>query len=146
MAFLVALNVVTMSAGVVFRFVLNFSLGWVDELGAVSLVWITFLGATFSTIENRHLSMPVLMNKFSPKTRLIVSIIVNLLMMFFMYLMIRYGYIICTMVLPEGLSSMPYVSRGVVMSIIPLSGLVMFIFMIVRVGTSIKQLFFGSNA
>ena len=141
---LMGLNVITMCAGVVSRFFMNISLGWTDELGAVSLVWITFLGAAFATIDGKHMSMDGVVKKFGLKTRQIITLIVNILMLVFMYLMVVFGFRQVGIVFNDSLTSMP-ISRGIVVSVIPISGVIMFIFMAVRIVNTIKILFTGSK-
>ena len=56
MALLVATNVF-------FRFVLNASIYWGDEVALILMVWLTFLGASVATRENEHYEFKYLINK-----------------------------------------------------------------------------------
>ncbi len=58
MSLLVAINVF-------FRFVLNASIYWGDEVALVLMVWLTFLGAAVSTRENEHYEFKYLVHKLT---------------------------------------------------------------------------------
>ncbi|MDR8390634.1 TRAP transporter small permease [Aliifodinibius sp. S!AR15-10] len=61
MSLLVAINVF-------FRFVLNSSIYWGDEVALVLMVWLTFLGAAVSTRENEHYEFKYLVHKLSGRS------------------------------------------------------------------------------
>lgn len=56
MSLLVAINVF-------FRFVLNSSIYWGDEVALVLMVWLTFLGAAVATREKEHYEFKYLVHK-----------------------------------------------------------------------------------
>ena len=58
MSLLVAINVF-------FRFVLNSSIYWGDEVALILMVWLTFLGAAISTREKEHYEFKYLVYKLS---------------------------------------------------------------------------------
>ena len=80
LALLVGVNAVTICVSVFCRFVINSSLGWPDELAAVSLAWITFLGAALATVENKHISMKSFAQKFGSTAETIFESVSDLLM------------------------------------------------------------------
>ena len=80
MAILVAVNVF-------FRFVLNASIYWGDEVALILMVWLTFLGAAVATREREHYEFRYLINYLKGNvrrtyiyTRNIINLVVILLL------------------------------------------------------------------
>lgn len=83
MSLLVAVNVF-------FRFMLNSSIYWGDEVALVLMVWLTFLGAAVSTRENEHYEFKYLIHKLTGRplkwylyTRHVINIVAILLLGFY---------------------------------------------------------------
>ena len=66
LAIIVAGTVVILTAGVWYRYVLNSSLGWTDEVGSYLLVWITFLGGYPCFRKGLHLDFPMVVGILNP--------------------------------------------------------------------------------
>ncbi|MBU1002235.1 MAG: TRAP transporter small permease [Proteobacteria bacterium] len=54
---------------VFFRYALNDSLFWSEELGRMCLVWLTFIGATVAYRRGAHIGVDVLTSRLSPTAR-----------------------------------------------------------------------------
>ncbi|UCC99194.1 MAG: TRAP transporter small permease [Phycisphaerales bacterium] len=68
--FLILLVMATIMALNVFcRFVLLFSLSWVDEVAQILLVWLTFLGAAIGIRERAHYTFEYLAGRLSGRLR-----------------------------------------------------------------------------
>jgi len=59
---------------VIWRFVLQASLSWSEELLRYSFVWITFLAASVAVPADRHVNVGLLMSKLRGSTRKTVSL------------------------------------------------------------------------
>jgi len=55
-----------MLLGVFFRYVLNNSLAWSDEVAVVLFVWAAFLSATTGYLHDQHINIGFLMHRLSP--------------------------------------------------------------------------------
>lgn len=66
---MLAITVVILAAAVWYRYVLNDSLGWSDEIGSFLLVWLTFLGAYPCFRKGLHLDFPLMLDYLSPAAR-----------------------------------------------------------------------------
>lgn len=51
---------------VITRYFLNFPLAWSEEVSRYSFIWATFLGAVICLREGAHLSVDLLVQRFSP--------------------------------------------------------------------------------
>ena len=90
--------VVTTSAGVFWRYVLNSALSWSEELGRFLLVWISFLGAAMATYRGSHIGVNVLFDRLPPGGRLWLGRTVDLMIIAFM-----------SVVLVGGIKILPFV-------------------------------------
>ncbi|MCB8888196.1 TRAP transporter small permease [Vreelandella malpeensis] len=65
-ALLVAL-IVSVSANVVGRAVLNHSLPWADELARMLFIWLIFLGAAAAFARYEHIAVDILVQRLKPR-------------------------------------------------------------------------------
>jgi len=64
-AFLVVVEVVILSAGVISRYVFNSPLLWSDELARFLFLWLSMLGAVVALRRNEHMRLSVVVNRAS---------------------------------------------------------------------------------
>lgn len=76
--------VIVIALQVVFRYVINDSLAWTDEIARLVLVWMTFLGAGLASFRGVHLKLDLLAANASPRVRTVVSTIATLLVLVFL--------------------------------------------------------------
>ncbi len=124
MCIMTAMDVIVIVLQVVFRFVLHVSLAWVSELAGVSLVWITFLGASLATLDESNINFNGLIDKASGLTKFLLKLLVNCLILFMVYIMIRYGYKTMRIGLNTKMVALP-TTLAVCVSVIPISGVFM---------------------
>lgn len=79
------------SAAVFWRYVLNDSLSWAEELARYLLVWISFLGASIATHDKGHISISTLTDLFPPKIQRVVLVLVDLLIVVFLAAVCYHG-------------------------------------------------------
>ena len=77
--FLVVSIALIVSSSVFFRYVLNDSLTWSEEIAKYSMVWLVFVGAPVAMIEGRHIAIEIFPNLFKPKLRAFIFLLVNIL-------------------------------------------------------------------
>ena len=124
MCIMTAMDVVVIVLQVLFRFVFHISLAWVSELAGVSLVWITFLGATLATLDESNINFNGLIDKASGLGKFLIKLLVNLLILFMVYIMIRYGYKSMRIGVHTQMVALP-TTMAVCVSVIPISGVFM---------------------
>ena len=113
-------------SGVIFRYVIKFSLIWVEELARFALVWLTFIGAALLSRRRALIRVDVLPNALNPGLRRILEIIIELLgAIFAMYLVIAGSRMVrLTWPMPTPAARMP---MGLFYLPLPLAGLLMVI-------------------
>ncbi|MGD9210112.1 MAG: TRAP transporter small permease [Desulfobacteraceae bacterium] len=117
MALLVAMQVF-------FRYILNQSLFWSEELARYMLVWLTFLGASAAYYRRVHPGVDILYKRMPFALRKISNILVHLSAISLFCVMIFYG---CRFAYFVRLQTSPALQlpKWTVMSIIPISGLIL---------------------
>lgn len=76
-AFFLVLVVAT-SLQVLFRYALNFSISWTDELSRYCLVWIVFAGMVVAFVRGTHATVDLLLDRYRGRTRLVALTFIDL--------------------------------------------------------------------
>ncbi len=66
---MLAVNLIIVFAGVIFRYVLGQPLGWVYEVAIFLMMWSAFVGSAALSRDNDHVSLDVIILKFPPRIR-----------------------------------------------------------------------------
>jgi len=66
-AVLFGATIVIVAAQVVFRYLLNNSLSWSEELSRYLFTWIIFLGAALAIRDNTHIRIELSLDRLAPK-------------------------------------------------------------------------------
>jgi TRAP-type C4-dicarboxylate transport system permease small subunit len=119
MAILVAVQVF-------FRYVLNQSLFWSEELARYLLVWLTFLGASCAYYRHAHPGVGILYNRMPPALRKACALVIHLASMGLFVVMVVYGYQFAHFVRLQTTPALQ-LPKWLVLGIIPVSGLVLLI-------------------
>lgn len=73
----------SITAGILSRYVFNKPLSWTEELVCFLMVYLCYISAAITTAEKKHLVADFLIAKASPKFRNIISILSRILMIIF---------------------------------------------------------------
>lgn len=111
---------------VFFRYVLNQSLFWSEELARFLLVWLSFLGASVAYRRKVHPGIDVLTSRMPEVLRKISAITVHIVSLALFGVMVLYGYHFAHFVRLQ-ISPALYVPKWVIFSIVPFSGLILMI-------------------
>lgn len=83
--------VVVSLAQVFFRYVLNDSLTWSEELARYLFVWVSFLGAAIALHRKMHIAVDILTSIVSERARRIMLLITQVAVLFLLVVLIGYG-------------------------------------------------------
>jgi TRAP-type C4-dicarboxylate transport system permease small subunit len=86
-----AVLIAAVPTAVFFRYVLNNSIIWAEELSRYLFVWITFMGAGLGVGKNTHVGVDAVTSKLSPQSQWWTKIWVNIGIMGFSVFFIIYG-------------------------------------------------------
>lgn len=112
------------AAQVFFRYALNQSLFWSEELARYLLVWLTFLGASVAYYRQAHPGVDVLYAKMPDMIRKSSAVFIHLASIALFSVMIFYGCKFAYFVRLQ-ISPALYLPKWMIVSIIPLSGLIL---------------------
>ncbi len=119
MAILVAVQVF-------FRYVLNYSLFWSEELARYLLVWLTFLGASVAYHKNLHPGVDAIYVRMGKIPKKISFFLVHFLSLFLFAIMIFFGIKFAWFVRLQ-ISPALAIPKWIIFSVIPVSGLILLI-------------------
>jgi TRAP-type C4-dicarboxylate transport system permease small subunit len=111
---------------VFFRYALNHSLFWSEELARYLLVWLTFLGASVAYRRNIHPGIDIVYVRMPTSIQRTVSIFIHFISTVLFGVMIFYGIQFSYFVRLQ-ISPALYLPKWIVLSIIPLSGIIFII-------------------
>jgi TRAP-type C4-dicarboxylate transport system permease small subunit len=114
MALLVAVQVF-------FRYALNNSIFWSEELARFLLVWLTFLGASVVYYRGAHASVDFLYDRLGLQSQRTFNILVHVLSLAFFLVMLVYGWQFAHFIRLQ-VSAALNLPKWIPYSIIPLSG------------------------
>ena len=67
--FLTAVMMVLLFLQVLFRFVLNLPLAWVEEISLYSMVWLCYFGSSLAIKKRAHLKVEIITVFLNPKMK-----------------------------------------------------------------------------
>lgn len=68
--------VALVSLQVFFRFVVNFSFGWSEELARYLLIWVAWISASYAVQHNAHIRVEILKDRFSGVVKKSIEVLV----------------------------------------------------------------------
>ncbi len=70
-------------AQVISRYVFNQAFSWSEELALILFIWSIYFGACAAVRRHQHLRLEILLDKVSPRTRLVLDLVGNFFFMVF---------------------------------------------------------------
>lgn len=129
-----ALMVVLVFIQVVFRYVLNSSLSWSEELARFLHIWMIWLAASYAVRKNEHIRVEIVKNLFSTKWRKVIDFVAILLWLGFAVFFATQGFEMVMTVLERGQkAAATRIPMWIVYTAIPLGGSLMSIRLIQRI-------------
>ena len=92
---LLVIMLVVATIGVFFRYVVNNSLGWSEEVCRYALMWISFTSAAYAVLANKHLAVDLLSSlvlKNHPKTLRVFMTINSIIWVLFLVVFSYWGW------------------------------------------------------
>jgi len=137
---LLVLIIIILPTQVFCRFVLNHSLTWPDEISPYILAWITFLGSFIALKTEQHASFDLMVNKLSGKVKYFFSLIKNLVISIFLFVLFYYSLPLVIVKWPDHIYTLP-ISKGFLYSAVSVGALLMLYISSFEVIKNIKNIF-----
>jgi len=124
---IVMVTLAALFANVVLRYGFNYTLAWSEELGRIAMIYTTFIGTSLSIKRGAVIRIDALV-QIVPKLKRGLSIYSDLLMLFFAWMMVYYGYRMTLMqYTTHQVTIIMQIPLVAVYSIMPVMGITVFI-------------------
>jgi len=84
--------VLVVLVGTLWRYAFNDPLLWTEEAARYLMIWMALVGASITLKRREHVGIEIVVNKFKPKIRKIIRVVINLFILYFLYILIIHGY------------------------------------------------------
>jgi TRAP-type C4-dicarboxylate transport system permease small subunit len=111
---------VSLVVGVFFRYVLNSSLIWVDEIGSLLLVWMMLAVSPIGFHRYIHISVEVVVERLPRRGRVVLGVFMNLCSILLFGIIGYYGVFLAIDEFGTDLASM-FIKRGWFTSFMPIA-------------------------
>lgn len=126
-------------ANVFSRYVLNYSLGWVDELARFIFIWVSFLGAVLAYQDNEHVGLDfVVKNLPFEGLKNFVRFLGDLLVLVVVVFLAYYGWIVANSA--TNVSPALYIPMRIVYIVVPFSAVLMVIINIQKLSNHLRTM------
>ncbi|QTL96717.1 TRAP transporter small permease subunit [Iocasia frigidifontis] len=119
------------------RYVLNTGQFWAEELAVISMMWIGFLGAAGALWTDSHIGLNLFVQRFPESLQLCLCVLRNIILTAFSLILFYNGIILVKRTMGGTLSALGF-SIGYSYLIVPVSGLLLVLFAIIK---SAKEIF-----
>ncbi len=118
-------------AGFFFRWI-GYSLVWYDEVGAISLCWLTYYAGALAALRGAHIGFPGLVNAMPANLRVAATLLASLITIFFFGLLAWTGIAVVQILKGDTLVSLPDVSLQITQSVIPITAVLFVVAELIR--------------
>lgn len=125
-------------AGFVFRWV-GQPLVWYDEVGAISLCWLTYYASALAALRGAHIGFPGLVNAMPANLRVAMTLIASAITIAFFVLLTWMGFAVVQILKGDTLVSIPEVSLQVTQSVIPITSVLFVIAELIRLPGLLRE-------
>jgi C4-dicarboxylate transporter, DctQ subunit len=124
---IVMVGLIPLFINVVLRYGFNYTLAWSEELVRIVIIYSTFIGAGIAVKQRAMIRIDAVVQIF-PRLKSFLTILSDLLMLFFAWMMVYYGY---EMMVQQYMTHQKTVIMEIplvaIFSIIPLMGIIIFV-------------------
>lgn len=125
-------------AGFVFRWI-GYSLVWYDEVGSISLCWLTYYAGALAALRGAHIGFPGLVNALPPAWRVAATLLASAITIFFFGLLAVTGIAVERVLKGDTLVSLPDVSLQLTQSVIPIASVLFVIAELIRLPAALRE-------
>lgn len=119
---------------------------WTEDVSMYSFIWATFMGAGAMVNEKRHFAFTSISDMLKdPKKKSILQIVINLIMIIFAFLMLKYGIAVTKQFWNYTWNNIPSFKRGPTWICLPLCGATSGIYLIVQIVEEFQKLMKGET-
>lgn len=132
LTFIFIMMIILVFIQVVNRYTMNLAIPWTEEMSRFLYIWLTFFGAVLVTRDKEQIKVDFILNKFNPKIKNVIMKINIFLIIIFLFAFTYGGFINFKTNLGSYAPTLSFIDIGYVTFILPLSGLLLLLFYIIR--------------
>lgn len=117
---------------VIFRYVLEFSLPWADELARYCLVWLVFVGMVVALVRGQHVTVDILLDRYRGRFKRIALTFIDLAVAA-LFLTLLYGGVLLMQLTVGQTTSGMGMPKYVVYAALPVGAVLMLIELALRI-------------
>jgi TRAP-type C4-dicarboxylate transport system permease small subunit len=124
---LLGIMAVVVNLGVFYRYVLTAALPWSEEIPKYCMIWMGFIGASMAIRRNQHIGFNALMERLPNRTYLLLKLLGNSLILFFLITLIKWGFFLAFSVGFSSETPMTHIPYIWLLLVVPVAGILMVI-------------------
>lgn len=142
LVFALAFSTLLIFVQVIFRYVLNNSITWSEELARYIFIWMIWLGTSVSMKTKEHIRMDMLMNKVHGKGKIILELVSSIILLAFCIFLVKYGYDLVMSMMARGNKSVALrLPMWIVYSSLPFSQFIVALRLVGSITADVRKLF-----
>lgn len=106
---------------------------WSEELVGYMFAWMALLGAAYVFGKRDHMNIPVVVERFAPKTQVMIAILGEILTLLFMALVLVYGGFAFTKLGMGQTTASLGIKVGTMYAVIPVTGIITVLYNIMNI-------------
>ena len=130
---LLGIIAVVVNLGVFYRYVLSSGLPWSEEIPKFGMVWMGFIGTSMALRRDQHIGFYAVMERLPDKIQLVFKLISDLLILFFLIMLIWWGFFLAFTIGPYSVTPQLNISYFWLLQIVPISGILMALQLIIKI-------------
>lgn len=131
--------VVIVFAEVIWRYVLNSSISWSEEVARFLMIWVAFVGGVLAYVHDEHLGLDIVVQLVSPTTGRVILVLANLLSMVAITLIVIGGWVVFVQNL-DWLSPALDIPYGYIYVICPICSVFMLFQTVLKLVSNLREL------
>ncbi|QTN00418.1 TRAP transporter small permease subunit [Sediminibacillus dalangtanensis] len=104
------------------RYIPGITVFWSSTIATYSFIWMVFFGAAVTLREKEHFKLTILLDKLTGLPLLVLQIVIQLILIWFGYIMVTDGYEISQQFWGWTVNSMPQLKQGYMWLVLPITG------------------------
>ena len=134
--------IVVTAVQVVLRFVFSAPLAWPEELSAILLIWLTFIGAVALTRRNDHIRVELVEEFAGPRVAGWLNVLFDIATVIFLALIISGGWDLVQQLTFERTPALR-LRISIIVAIVPITAAIMLVFYVLAILRSLRNLIGG---
>ncbi len=137
---LLGVMAIVVNLGVFYRYVLMAGIPWSEEIPKFGMVCMGFIGTSMAIRKDMHIGFYALVERLPDKTQLLFKLLGNLLILFFLIVLVKWGFFLAFTVGFHSVSPQINISYFWLLLVVPIAGIFMILQLLIKILRTILSL------